>query len=205
MSIAQKLGIPTYLVYLDEFGIDHNGYAYNGNDEPIKCFFKLYPWENLFIEIEQKGCYQFIERLLSGEIKVIEPPWKAILSNKGIWAFLWEQFPQSRYLLPTFFEHDNSLLSEQLRQSIHIRKPLIGREGASVSLIDPLMGTLVTQESAYGEEGYIIQDFCPPNEAMGYYPIIGSWFIDDACGFGIRCDHSLITSNSSIFVPHYYI
>ena len=33
----------------------------------------------------------------------IEPPWKAILSNKAILPILWEMFPESPYLLPASF------------------------------------------------------------------------------------------------------
>ena len=36
----------------------------------------------------------------------IEPPWKAILSNKGILPLLWEMFPGHPNLLPAFFEDD---------------------------------------------------------------------------------------------------
>jgi glutathionylspermidine synthase len=37
----------------------------------------------------------------------------------------------------------------------------------------------------------------------GNYPVIGSWIIgDEACGIGIREDATMITRNSSRFVPH---
>ncbi|MCV4607395.1 glutathionylspermidine synthase family protein, partial [Escherichia coli] len=36
------------------------------------------------------------------------------------------------------------------------------------------------------------------------YTLIGSWIVDDeACGMGIREDNTLITKDTSRFVPHY--
>ncbi|SUG39953.1 glutathionyl spermidine synthase group 1-like protein [Salmonella enterica subsp. arizonae] len=44
-----------------------------------------------------------------------------------------------------------------------------------------------------------------PLPRFGYsYTLIGSWIIDDeASGMGIREDNTLITKNTSRFVPHY--
>jgi glutathionylspermidine synthase len=37
----------------------------------------------------------------------------------------------------------------------------------------------------------------------GRYPVLGSWIVHDvACGMGIREDDSLVTRNTSRFVPH---
>ena len=62
----------------------------------------------------------------------IEPPWKAVLSNKGILPLLWEMFPDHPNLLPAFFEDDPS--AARLGTSF-VRKPLYSREGANVALV----------------------------------------------------------------------
>ena len=36
----------------------------------------------------------------------VEPPWKAILANKGILPLLWEMFPRHPNLLPAYFDDD---------------------------------------------------------------------------------------------------
>ena len=37
----------------------------------------------------------------------------------------------------------------------------------------------------------------------GRYPVLGSWVVNGvACGMGIREDDSLVTRNTSRFVPH---
>ena len=48
----------------------------------------------------------FGARLAKAPTRWIEPPWKAILSNKGILPLLWEMFPDHPNLLPAFFEDD---------------------------------------------------------------------------------------------------
>ena len=48
----------------------------------------------------------FGAQLQGAPTRWIEPPWKAILSNKGILPLLWEMFPGHPNLLPAFFEDD---------------------------------------------------------------------------------------------------
>ena len=48
----------------------------------------------------------FGARLAKAPTRWIEPPWKAILSNKGILPLLWEMFPDHPNLLPAYFEDD---------------------------------------------------------------------------------------------------
>ena len=63
---------------------------------PIEIAFKLYPWEWMFRE-------QFGASLLGASTRWIEPPWKAILSSKGILPLLWEMFPGHPNLLAGLF------------------------------------------------------------------------------------------------------
>src|SRR3977135_668599 len=62
----------------------------------------------------------------------IEPPWKAILSNKGILPLLWEMFADHPNLLPAYFEDDPN--AARLGASF-VRKPLYSREGANIALV----------------------------------------------------------------------
>ena len=57
------------------------------DDRPIALAFKLYPWEWMFRDA-------FGAKLAGAPTRWIEPPWKAILSNKGILPLLWEMFPR---------------------------------------------------------------------------------------------------------------
>ncbi|NUC26291.1 glutathionylspermidine synthase family protein, partial [Escherichia coli] len=59
-------------------------------------------------------------------------------------------------------------------------------------------------EGDYADEPMIYQAFQPLPRFGDSYTLIGSWIVDDeACGMGIREDNTLITKDTSRFVPHY--
>ena len=97
---------------------------------------------------EQFGAY-----LAGSPTRWLEPPWKAILSNKGILPLLWAMFPRHPNLLPAFFDDDPK--AAELGNSF-VRKPLYSREGANVAIV--VDGAAVDQdEGPYGAEGYVRQ------------------------------------------------
>ena len=129
----------------------------------------------------------------------VEPPWKAILSNKAILPLLWAMFPNHPNLLPAYFEGDAKVA--ELGNS-YARKPLFSREGANVDLI--VDGKPVDRDAGpYGAEGFIRQAVAPLPEFDGNYTVLGSWFAaGEPCGLNVREDASPITKNSSRFLPH---
>jgi glutathionylspermidine synthase len=87
------------------------------------------------------------------------------------------------------------------------KKPLLGREGANVTLHQG--GGDLSTDGDYGEEGFVYQDLAPVMSFDGKYPVIGSWVIghgpgDAAAGMGIRESDTPITTNLSQFVPHLF-
>src|SRR4029453_3438163 len=62
----------------------------------------------------------------------VEPPWKMILSNKGILPLLWEMYPDHPTLLPAYFDDDPKAAT---LGASYARKPLYSREGANIELI----------------------------------------------------------------------
>jgi glutathionylspermidine synthase len=87
----------------------------------------------------------------------------------------------------------------------YVKKPLLSREGSNIS-IHTSENTLMT-EGVYGSEGYVYQAYAPlPKFGDNNYPVIGAWIIgNEPAGLGIREDNSLITKNTSRFVPHYFV
>ena len=131
--------------------------------------------------------------------RFIEPPWKAILSNKGILPLLWAMAPGHPNLLPSFFEDDPARARLGGR---YARKPLYSREGNNITLVSG-GERLEGEQGLYGVEGYVWQALAPIPSFDGRYPVIGSWIVGDkACGIGIREDTTPITRNTSRFVPH---
>ncbi|CCE08312.1 putative Glutathionylspermidine synthase family protein [Bradyrhizobium sp. STM 3843] len=190
---ASQAGLATTLLDIEDIGWRDDGGGFvdlDGND--MALVFKLYPWEWMFQDA-------FGARLEQAATRWIEPPWKAVLSNKGILPLLWEMFEGHPNLLPAFFEDDPRAAS--LGPSF-VRKPLFSREGANVSLVAD--GVAVSaQDGPYGAEGFIRQALAPLPDFGGVFPVIGSWLVaHEPCGLSIREDETPITGNSSRFLPH---
>jgi glutathionylspermidine synthase len=189
---AGQAGLATTSIDIEDIGWRDDGSFVDLDERVIELAFKLYPWEWMFRD-------EFGERLIKAPTHWIEPPWKAILSNKGILALLWEMFPDHPNLLPAYFEDDPN--AARLGASF-VRKPLYSREGANIALISEGV-TLAEQEGPYGAEGFVRQALAPLPNFSGQYPVLGSWLIDHTpCGLSIREDENPITGNTSRFLPH---
>ena len=187
---AMQAGIDARLIFIDDIGWDAaNGRFVDLDNAPIGALFKLYPWEWMIRD-------EFGASLARAGLSVIEPPWKMILSNKGILPILWELFPDHPNLLPAYFE-PGKIAGD------YVRKPKLSREGANVMI--RRKGLIVAEQGSYGAEGYIYQAFAPLPDFGGRRAVIGSWIVgEQAAGIGIREGEGLITKNTSRFVPHYF-
>ncbi|MBN8963615.1 MAG: glutathionylspermidine synthase family protein [Rhizobiales bacterium] len=188
---AHQAGLATTALDIESIGLNAGQFV-DLDDRPIDLAFKLYPWEWMLRDA-------FGAKVQSAPTRWIEPPWKIVLSNKGILPLLWEMFPNHPNLLPAFFEDDEK--AAQLGNS-YVRKPIYSREGANIELVSA--GTpLEQQPGPYGSEGFIRQAFAPLPNFSGQYPVIGSWIIGETpCGLSIREDENPITGNTSRFIPH---
>lgn len=185
---AMQAGLDTEFIAIEDVG--WNGARFvDFDNRMIDAWFKLYPWEWLAKE-------SFGAHLGASGTRFIEPPWKALLSNKGILAVLWEMYPDHPNLLPAFFKP----LPASERQ---VAKPFYSREGANIRMSGP--GLNRWTPGPYGEEGTVYQGWTPLPEFEGRYPVIGAWMVgDEPAGMGIREDAGPITTNSSRFIPHYF-
>ena len=180
---------------IDALRIDIADIGWNGKrfvdlqDRPMSSLFKLYPWEWMVRE-------EFGANLVAGSLRVIEPPWKMLLSSKAILPVMWEMFPDHPNLLAASFEPGRFATD-------YVKKPIYSREGANVSI--NAGGRTLEAPGTYGEEGFIWQAYHELPVFDGNYTVIGSWIVgDEAAGIGIREDATPITKNSSRFVPHYF-
>lgn len=188
---AMQAGLQTHYMPIDQLGWDSaHQFFVDDMDNPIASIFKLYPYEWMVNE-------EFGKNILSdvNETFWIEPSWKMLLSNKAILPILWQLFPNHEYLLECYFDSPKTMTS-------WCEKPILSREGANVKLVKE-GELLASTQGEYGEEGFIYQALAPLPEFQGNYPLIGSWIIgQEPAGMGIRESHSLITDNTSRFVPH---
>ncbi len=189
---SKQAGLIPHFVAVEEIGVDEQGRFADSDAFVIDALFKLYPYEDMFRE--DYGPY-----LPGAPVQLIEPPWKAILSNKAILPLLWEMFPEHPNLLPSFFEGeaDDAFLAEP-----YVRKPFFSREGANITLRG-LGDEELTTPGAYGAEGHILQAYTEPPKFGDDYAMIGSWIVGgQASGICIREDRHPITQDLSRFVPH---
>ena len=100
----------------------------------IRACFKLYPWE--WLASDAFGP-QVLETLDNGggtgTTCWIEPAWKMLLSNKALLAVLWELYPGHPNLLPAYLDGPRDLAPGRG----YVAKPLLGREGAGVTVHPP--------------------------------------------------------------------
>lgn len=189
---AKQAGLSPVSMYMDEIGLAPTGRFTDLQEQPVDQLFKLYPWEWMWQE-------DFSDHITKSAVQYIEPPWKLILSNKGILPLLWERYPGHPNLLPAWFADDPGRVERTARW---VRKPFFSREGANVS-VETAAGVEMTVEGPYGNGAAIIQGWHPPPRFQGHYCLIGSWVVgNEAVGMGIREDNTVITRDTSRFLPH---
>ncbi len=190
-DVALQAGVAARFVAVEDIGWNAaNGTFVDTEDVEISVLTKLYPWEWLVADA-------FGAHLLDARIRMIEPAWKMLLSNKGILPILWELFPDHPNLLPAYFAPDRIA-------GDFVEKPLLSREGANVVIHRG--GETAATDGSYGAEGTIFQARATIPRFGDDFVTIGSWVIgDEPAGIGLREDASEVTRDTSRFVPHYFV
>ena len=189
---AQQAGLQTLPMFMHEIGWNDQQHAFlDPNEDPMFSIFKLYPWEAMLQEefgVHAVDTYQ--------STRWIEPIWKMLLSNKGILPILWQLYPNHELLLEAHFDGPHSMRD-------YVRKPLMSREGANITLVRD-NATITSTPGPYNGP-QIVQALAPEATFDQHHPALGLWMIDQDCaGMGIRESTTAITDNRSSFVPHYF-
>lgn len=189
---AGQAGLDTRFVFMEDIGVTADGRFTDLDDVVIATLFKLYPWEWLMAD-------DFGSHIPASGVRFIEPAWKAVLSNKGLLAVLWEMFEGHPNLLPAYFADDPR--AAELAPPF-VRKPMLSREGANVEVVGAEGGPIRT-DGPYGAEGFVVQAYHPLPEFDGNFALVGSWLVaSEPAGICIREDRSPVTTNASRFLPH---
>lgn len=195
-DVAIQAGLQTDYIDIGNIGYRmSDGQFTDLNDNIIRHLFKLYPWEWLLAE-------EFGQHIASSNIHLIEPAYKLLMSNKALLTILWEMFPNHPNLLAA------SLNPNDISTNV-VKKPFFSREGANISLTHA--NQTLSTHGQYGQEGYVYQESKPlpkfsNNQGQDVFAVIGSWIVGhSAAGIGIREDSTLITKDTSLFVPHAFI
>lgn len=194
---AVQAGCEVATLDMSRIGVDEDDWLVDENDLRMATMFKLYPLEDMVRE-------DFGIKLITTPTRILEPLWKLALSNKGLLPVLWDMQPGQGNLLPAYFSDDPRASS--IGES-YVRKPLLSREGANVTIVDPSVdGGRIDVDGPYGGEGFIIQKTHMLPRFGEDWAVIGSWVIAGSpAGIGIREDDTPVTRNSSRFLPHYIL
>ena len=191
---AQEAGLETCFLAMEDIGLNDQNRFTDLENRAITTLVKLYPWEWIMSE-------EFGQNVPTCGVQFIEPPWKAILSNKGLMPLLWGMFEGHPNLLPAYFE-DDPAAAVLIDTGNYVRKPLLSRQGANIEIVTN-GETYYKSDGPYSEEPHIIQGFQPLPKHEGRYPLVGCWLVaSKAVGLCIREDKTLVTSKDSRFVPH---
>jgi glutathionylspermidine synthase len=182
-----QAGFDTDYLDVEMIGWDRNHRTFvDRAGKPIHRLFKLYPWEWVVRE-------EFGKNVLQAPTRWVEPAWKMILSCKSILPLLYDRHPDSPFLLPASF---------QPIEGNYVAKPAQGREGANITVVENGR-TRIKTEGVYTDSPTIYQALAPMKAHDGRYPVFGTWVVNGvACGLGIREDETMVTQNTSRFVPH---
>jgi glutathionylspermidine synthase len=205
MGVALQAECAVKMIGVQEIGWDGTRFV-DVEGVEIRNLFLLYPWE--WIVREDFGTHM-LNLVKSGQLAVIEPAWKMILSNKALMALLWEMFPHHPNLLETHFSPAAFPVGTKI-----VAKPFLGREGANVATgtvhADGSFRPETLTEGPYSDGGYVYQAYKPLRcetdpKGVKNHAVLGVWTIGGvACGMGIRESDTEITNNTSRFVPHYF-
>jgi glutathionylspermidine synthase len=195
---AQQAGLDTRQIFMHEIGWNDSQQSFvDLDDHPIFSIFKLYPWEAMLNEEfgpHALGTYT--------AVRWIEPIWKMLLSNKGILPILWQLYPNHELLLESHFDTPGTMKN-------YVRKPLMSREGANITMVRDNATIASTPGPYNGKQIYQAlapETVFPEKTGAARHPILGLWMIDqDCCGLGIRESAGPITDNFSSFVPHFFL
>ncbi|MEV7883267.1 glutathionylspermidine synthase family protein [Streptomyces sp. NPDC002817] len=192
---AEQAGLDTAWISMEEIGWDPLSSRFVDKQlRFIRSCFKLYPWEWLTTD-------RFADHVLdtldngggTGSTLWIEPAWKMLLSNKALLAILWELYPGHPNLLPAYLDGPRELADSKG----YVAKPLLGREGAGVTIHEPGAPPVLREEPCCYQELALLPDF------DGNRVVLGAWVVEDeSAGLGIRESSGPVTDEYARFLPH---
>ncbi|GES31267.1 glutathionylspermidine synthase family protein [Streptomyces angustmyceticus] len=194
---ARQAGLETAAIPVEEIGWDRlSGRFVDQRLRFIRACFKLYPWEWLATDDFGPHVLDTLDNGGgTGTTLWIEPAWKMLLSNKALLAILWELYPGHPNLLPAYLDGPRELAHTRG----YAAKPLLGREGAGVTLHQP--GAEPAPRAP--KDPCCYQELAPLPDFDGNRVVLGAWVVEnEAAGLGIRESAGPVTDEYARFLPH---
>lgn len=205
-ELAKQAGWKTKYIDTAHIGVETHpenpkfGALIDNDGDEIKALYKLMPWEHVF-EGDQ------VNTIAQGRVAMIEPAWRALMSNKMLSVVLWEMFPNHPYLLAAY-------KTPEKLGGTYVEKPIFGREGSGINIIfnGQVMNNGDTKTQGhnlnYGDHyPKIYQEYTKlhvPEGGPKHGIVTGLWVVgEEPCGMDMRYDDSPITGRKNVrFLPH---
>lgn len=190
--IATEAGYNTEFAYIDdiEFSADE-GIFYQ--DRNYELWFKLIPWEA--IALEESDLAMILTNIIKNQKAIIfNPAYTLLFQCKGLLKILWDLYPNHPLLLECSFE--------PLEGKKQVKKPVFGREGGSVTILDERSNDIERMEGEYDSHKMVYQAYAElPTDRDGQSYQAGVFYAYEACGLGFRKGGKIL-NNMSKFVGH---
>jgi glutathionylspermidine synthase len=190
--IATEAGFKTEFAYIDDIEFSsEEGIFYQ--DKNYELWFKLIPWED--IALEESDLAMLLTNIIKNQKAIIfNPAYTLLFQSKGLLKILWDLYPNHPLLLESSFE--------PLHGQKQVKKPVFGREGGSVSILDETSQDIESIEGDYDNHKMVYQAYTELiTDTQGLSYQAGVFYAYEACGLGFRKGGKIL-DNMSKFVGH---
>lgn len=190
--IATEAGYNTEFAYIDDIEFSpEDGIFYN--DVNYELWFKLIPWED--IALEESDLAMLLTNIIKNQKAIIfNPAYTLLFQSKGLLKILWDLYPDHPLLLESSFE--------PLEGQKQVKKPIFGREGENVCILDENASELESADGNYANHKMLYQAYTElATDIQGNSYQAGVFYAYEACGLGFRKGGKIL-DNMSKFVGH---
>jgi len=99
---------------------------------------------------DQSKKLRLVDILFHHKLRIFEPLWTVIPNNKAILSILFKLNYNHPYLLNTGFN-----LNDQLVQTGYVRKPITGRAGSNILIVNSDSSVMAQSQGAWDEDKFI--------------------------------------------------
>ncbi len=204
-NVIENAEIKTIIINdISEINYDSKKQLIDKNGNPIKQIWKTWSWETAMEQLRRElnggnlnkpHKINLAEILLHEDTLIYEPLWTVVTSNKAMLPFLWELYPNHPYLLNTKFMLNNDLI-----KSGYVSKPIAGRCGLNIEIVDTNKHTLDKTIGMFDYQQVVYQELFRLPKVNGYNTQICTFSVNGSyAGACTRADkHQIINNNSSI-------
>ncbi|MGB5630908.1 MAG: bifunctional glutathionylspermidine amidase/synthase [Woeseiaceae bacterium] len=215
-QIIEAAGLPTRVLRgLGGLSWGPDGRVLDPDGVPIRWVWKTWAWETALDQIREEcehdeeamatyrpgrvheNVPRLVDVLLRKDVMVYEPLWTLIPSNKAILPVLWRICPSHPYLLRSAFD-----LRSELIESGYAVKPIVGRGGSNISLVDRRSSVIEETSGAFDERDQVYQELWPLPCIDGINVQVCTFSAAGAyAGSCVRADRSMVIKMDSECLP----